>query len=66
MCANEVLAQLRARLNHFYVLSRLETPSAGPPPGADGQADEGIEGAEGPVSYDHIRISNEFPDQRAG
>ncbi|HEY2269881.1 MAG TPA: ubiquinol-cytochrome c reductase cytochrome b subunit [Streptosporangiaceae bacterium] len=31
-------AQLRARVNHFYVLSRLETPSAGPPPGTDGQA----------------------------
>jgi quinol---cytochrome-c reductase cytochrome b subunit len=33
-----VLAQLRARANHFYVLSRLETPSAGAPPGMDGQA----------------------------
>ncbi len=33
-----VLAQLRARVNHFYVLSRLETPSAGPRPGTDGQA----------------------------
>jgi ubiquinol-cytochrome c reductase cytochrome b subunit len=32
------LAQLRVRVNHFYVLSRLETPSAGPPPGTDGQA----------------------------
>ena len=26
------LAQLRVRVNHFYVLSRLETPSAGPTP----------------------------------
>ncbi len=33
-----VLAPVRARANHFYVLSRLETPSAGPPPGTDGQA----------------------------
>jgi hypothetical protein len=38
------LAQVRARLNHLYVVSRLETPSAGPVPGAlgrpelDGQA----------------------------
>jgi ubiquinol-cytochrome c reductase cytochrome b subunit len=32
-----VIAQLRARANHFYVLSRLETPSAGPPPGTDGE-----------------------------
>lgn len=32
------LARLRARVNHFYVLSRLETPSAGPRPGTDGQA----------------------------
>jgi ubiquinol-cytochrome c reductase cytochrome b subunit len=39
-------AQLRARLNHFYVVSRLETPSAGPPLGADGQADS--EGAAKP------------------
>jgi hypothetical protein len=28
------LAQVRARLNHLYVVSRLETPSAGPVPGA--------------------------------
>jgi ubiquinol-cytochrome c reductase cytochrome b subunit len=33
-----VLAQVRARVNHFYVLSRLETPSADPQPGTDGQA----------------------------
>ena len=33
-----VLAQVRARVNHFYVLTRLETLSAGPPPGTDGQA----------------------------
>jgi ubiquinol-cytochrome c reductase cytochrome b subunit len=32
------LAQVRARVNHFYVLSRLERPSAGPPPETDGQA----------------------------
>ena len=32
-----VLAQLRARVNHFYVLSRLETPSAGPHPGRTGR-----------------------------
>jgi ubiquinol-cytochrome c reductase cytochrome b subunit len=35
------LAQLRARVNHFYVLSRLETPSAGPPPGMDGAGQPG-------------------------
>src|SRR5438067_2408790 len=32
-----VLAQVRARVNHFYVLSRLETPSAGPHPGRTGR-----------------------------
>jgi ubiquinol-cytochrome c reductase cytochrome b subunit len=46
-----VLAHVRARVNHFYVLSRLETPSAGPPPGTDGQASPaGLHGVES----DHV------------
>ncbi len=43
------LAQLRARLNHLYVVSRLETPSAGPVPGvpevSGGPGWSGLDGA---------------------
>jgi hypothetical protein len=40
--ARRAMAQLRARLNHFYVISRLETPSAD---GARGRHDGPVGGA---------------------
>jgi hypothetical protein len=45
------LAQLRARVNHFYVLSRLETPSAGPPPGWTGRQARQARAASGAITH---------------
>jgi hypothetical protein len=53
-----VLAQLRARVNHFYVLSRLETPSAGPPPGTDGK--------KSPAEADGARADTRYADLAYG
>jgi ubiquinol-cytochrome c reductase cytochrome b subunit len=53
-----VLAQMRARVNHFYVLSRLETPSAGPPPGTDGK--------KSPAEADGARVDTRYADLAYG
>jgi ubiquinol-cytochrome c reductase cytochrome b subunit len=58
------LAQVRARLNHLYVVSRLETPSAGPVPGAlgrpelDGQAAAGGQQRTAPTGQNQITATD--------
>jgi ubiquinol-cytochrome c reductase cytochrome b subunit len=62
-----VLAQLQARVNHFYVLSRLETPGTGPPPGSDGQVSAaGTDGQVRPAGGDGARTVARYADLATG
>jgi ubiquinol-cytochrome c reductase cytochrome b subunit len=62
-----ILAQLQARVNHFYVLSRLETPSAGPPPGTDGPKPQpGTNGQVRPAGGDGAPMVARYADLANG